>query len=111
MADYDEVRTALEGRLAKLTQRVDEIEQDLRKPQNPDWQERAVERENDEVLERLDRSGLQEVEQIQTALGRIDDGTYGVCTGCGEPIGGKRLEAVPYVSTCITCATSAPSPK
>ena len=105
MVDYENVRKALEERLAELTQRVGEIEQDLRKPQNPDWQERAIERENDEVLERLDTRGLKEVEQIQTALGHIDDGTYGICTSCGVAIGEKRLEAVPYVSTCITCAS------
>ena len=105
MADFQDVRTALEERLAELTVQVDKMEQDLRRAQNPDWQERAVERENDEVLERLDTRGLQEVQQIQTALARIADGTYGVCTGCGEAIGAKRLEAVPYVATCITCAS------
>ena len=105
MADHEDVRKALEERLAKLTERVGRIEQDLRKPQNPDWQERAVEREDDEVLERLDTRGLKEVEQLQAALRQIDNGTYGVCTGCGGAIGAKRLEAVPYVSTCIDCAS------
>jgi DnaK suppressor protein len=105
MGDHQDVRTTLEARLATLSERVGKIEENLRKPHSPDCEERAVERENDEVLERLDARGLQEVEQIQTALGRIDDGTYGNCVDCGDSIEARRLEAVPYISTCISCAS------
>jgi DnaK suppressor protein len=41
------------------------------------------------------------LEAIESALGRIDDGTYGQCAACGRPIGGDRLEAVPYATLCI----------
>ena len=41
---------------------------------------------------------------IDAALGRIDDGTYGVCTNCGKPIGEERLEALPWAELCIDCA-------
>ncbi len=43
---------------------------------------------------------------IDAALGAIDDGTYGRCRNCGGPIGGPRLEALPGVQTCITCAAT-----
>jgi DnaK suppressor protein len=33
--------------------------------------------------------------EVQTALGRLDAGTFGTCSGCGETIGAKRLAAVP----------------
>jgi DnaK suppressor protein len=39
--------------------------------------------------------------EIDAALARIDDGTYGLCTSCGRPIGEERLEAVPYATLCI----------
>lgn len=39
--------------------------------------------------------------EIQDALTRIDEGTYGLCTKCGRPIGEERLEAVPYATLCI----------
>ena len=39
--------------------------------------------------------------EIEAALGRIDEGTYGLCTNCGRPIGEERLEAVPYATLCI----------
>ncbi|MBZ5494896.1 MAG: TraR/DksA C4-type zinc finger protein [Acidobacteriia bacterium] len=40
---------------------------------------------------------------IEAALGRIDDGSYGVCTMCGEDISVVRLKAVPWTSVCIVC--------
>jgi DnaK suppressor protein len=55
-------------------------------------------RELDEGLEENAEHILQEIE---TALRRIDDGTYGVCVACGRPIGEERLEAVPYATLCI----------
>ncbi len=43
--------------------------------------------------------------QIDSALERMDDGTYGICLRCGKPIGEARLEAFPYVAYCIECQT------
>ena len=41
--------------------------------------------------------------QIDDALKRLDDGTYGVCTQCNKPITMSRLKAVPYASMCVAC--------
>ena len=41
--------------------------------------------------------------QIDDALKRIDDGSYGICTQCNKPITMSRLKAVPYASMCIAC--------
>ena len=41
--------------------------------------------------------------QIERALQRIDDGTYGVCESCGNPIGKLRLMAFPRATLCMTC--------
>lgn len=43
------------------------------------------------------------LEQTQHALERIDDGSYGVCENCGEPIGKKRLMAFPRATLCMAC--------
>ena len=40
---------------------------------------------------------------IDAALQRIEDGTYGTCETCGEPIGVERLEALPWTTQCIDC--------
>ena len=40
---------------------------------------------------------------IDAALTRIDDGTYGICSACGQPIDEERLEALPWTTQCIDC--------
>jgi len=47
--------------------------------------------------------------QIQRALGRIEDGTYGVSELSGKPIPKERLEAVPYATTLVEEASSEPA--
>jgi len=42
--------------------------------------------------------------EIDAALQRIEDGTYGTCTNCGKEIAVGRLEAHPWASLCIDCA-------
>ena len=44
---------------------------------------------------------------IRAALSRIQDGVYGLCLDCDEPISPKRLEAVPWASRCLSCQESA----
>ena len=41
--------------------------------------------------------------QVSEALERIDNGSYGLCLQCGQPIAAKRLAALPWVELCITC--------
>ena len=43
------------------------------------------------------------LEAIEAALGRLDDGTYGICPDCGEAIGEDRLQAVPWAPRCLRC--------
>ncbi len=43
------------------------------------------------------------LDKINKALGKIDEGTYGVCESCSEPISGDRLKALPHVLMCIRC--------
>lgn len=43
--------------------------------------------------------------RVQTALRKLDDGTYGTCARCGKPISPARLEAKPASEYCIDCAS------
>lgn len=45
------------------------------------------------------------VAKVKEAINRIEDGTYGECEVCGEPISEKRLEARPVTTFCIECKT------
>lgn len=51
-------------------------------------------------LQERDRSALM---QIERALCKIQDGTYGQCEGCSDWIASRRLRARPFASLCITC--------
>jgi RNA polymerase-binding transcription factor DksA len=55
---------------------------------------------------------LQQAERTRAEIARgivaLDEGGYGVCETCGEPIGAERLEARPNASTCIACARNVP---
>ena len=58
----------------------------------------TYDRELDYSLEENSETVLRE---IDAALQRIEDGTYGVCEGCGKPIEEERLEAIPWTRLCI----------
>src|SRR4249919_3932711 len=40
---------------------------------------------------------------VDEALARLDDGTFGTCVRCGQPIAPERLEALPWAARCIDC--------
>ena len=105
MADFEQIRKRLEERLDELSREVSDIDHTLREPVNPDVEERAVENEGDEVLEGLGNAALQEIEQINAAIQRMELGNYGQCTICGNDIGKARLGARPCAATCITFAS------
>ena len=44
-------------------------------------------------------------EQIEAALKRIENGSFGRCEGCGKEIPKARLEAIPYAALCVRCAS------
>ena len=45
------------------------------------------------------------LEQIEAAIERIEDGSYGRCQTCGMRIRKSRLQAIPYVAQCVRCAS------
>ena len=47
----------------------------------------------------------QHLADIDAAVSRLDDGSYGSCERCGRPIEGERLAARPVARTCMTCAS------
>jgi len=44
------------------------------------------------------------LDEINAALDRLEDGTYGICTACGSEIPAARLRAIPYTALCVKCA-------
>lgn len=107
MTDYSDIAETLRLRLAELTERSGVIEDDLRQPLDADFSEQAVDLADDEALEGVDDVLRAEARQVRLALARIENGTYGTCTNCGEAIPRARLEARPIATRCIKCAAEA----
>ncbi len=102
--DVSQFEIRLRHRLRDLNERLSGVEAELDQPADADFEERATEREGDEVLESLGNAGLLEIRMIQAALGRIANGTFGECVACGEPISEERLNAGPHAARCKRCA-------
>lgn len=101
-AQYEE---RLKTRLAELNKRLVDVEHALDEPKDCDSEERAVESENDELLEGLGNAGLAEIKAIEAALGRVAQGEYGACVTCGNDISSERLDLIPHAAQCRNCAT------
>ena len=108
MKQNEEVRIRLIAMLDELNLRLARITDNLKHsdvPLEKDFEEQATQNENDEVMDYLGNAAKTEIEMIKQAICRIDNGQYGLCQVCGEPIGKQRLEALPYTSQCIKCAS------
>ncbi len=97
-------KAQLHARRAELDTRLHVIDNELDSHQSKDWEELAVEREEDEVLEGIGQVGLTEIKMIDLALARIRDGAYGICVRCGAEISPARLDVLPYTPVCRDCA-------
>jgi DnaK suppressor protein len=62
----------------------------------------SVERQ---MLAQLSATARKNLDDIDTALRRIDEGTYGTCAGCGNEIPVERLEIRPHATHCVRCAS------
>lgn len=60
---------------------------------------------DEEIDLALETAAREKLAEIDAALRRLKDGTYGVCENCGQPIQIDRLRAVPWTRVCIVCST------
>jgi len=104
MTTIAERKAALLERLEELDARIHHIEEELDEPVSKDWEDRSVEREEDEVLETMGVTSQVEIRMIQAALERIEADEYGFCVKCGAEILAARLDVLPYTPFCKNCA-------
>ncbi|GAA1613911.1 MULTISPECIES: TraR/DksA family transcriptional regulator [Kribbella] len=109
-AELAELRSELEGEVEHLKEEIHEAEQEIvglfrdgsdgAGNDQADVGSTTLERYHELTLANNARDMLN---QIEFALNRIDDGTYGVCENCGNAIGKGRLQAFPRATLCISC--------
>ena len=111
-AELREVRAEIEDDIAQLRREIEHAESDLvdlmrdsgdgAGDDQADAGAKTHEREQEITLANNAREML---EQNEHALVRLDDGTYGICESCGNPIGKLRLQAAPRATLCMPCKT------
>ena len=94
-AHLEAERERLADQAAELDRRDDALDYDDNFADSA--QVAAEQGENRSLYDRLRR----ELDDIEAALARMDDGTYGTCEVCGATIGAERLEAMPSTRACI----------
>lgn len=98
-------RTAqIKDRKLELMARMSSVDQELGAHGSPDWEDNAIEHEEDETLEALGLAAQKEILMLDAALKRIDAGEYGFCVTCGEAISDERLNLLPATPFCRNCA-------
>jgi DnaK suppressor protein len=101
--DYREIleRKAAEVREAMSAERAAQV---LTRAEHPHDEGDLSQQSHEEWLF-LNRNTLdmQLLRELEAALRRIEQGTYGVCPECEEPISAKRLDAVPWAKFCVSC--------
>jgi DnaK suppressor protein len=95
-------KALLEGKYAELTSSLPRRE-NITIERRPDAVDEAVLAADREIQVRALDSSATLLGNVIAALGRIESGAYGTCDGCGQQIGRKRLEAVPWTPLCIKC--------
>lgn len=99
-------RITLLARLAELESRAEHVHSAASEPVSADSEEAASERQDDDALAAEEALIARERAAVSAALERIDAGTWGDCTRCGEPIDPRRLAAQPEAALCIDCAAA-----
>lgn len=101
--DLTSVRAALADEREDLTRRLSELTADGSAA--PDFDENFADHAQ-VTAEQVENATLaaslrDQLADVDAALGRLEDGTYGTCEVCGQPISAARLEAMPSTRYCI----------
>jgi DnaK suppressor protein len=88
--------------LAELA-KTKNAEEETTEESTQDIADKAVSSYTREFLYSLNDSERNTIQQIDQALSRIEDGTYGFCLNCGNPMSEKRLTAIPWSRHCVDC--------
>jgi DnaK suppressor protein len=105
--DIEFFKELLENKIEDLLSQADNTVSGMTAPKEnfPDPTDRAsLESDRNFMLRIRDRESKL-IKKIKKALGRIENGTFGVCEACGEDISIERLKARPVTTQCIECKT------
>ena len=110
-AETKKIRTALEQRREELQQEYDQTLLEIAELQRDRLTDSAGDDQADTGTKTFEREQeitlanniLERINQVERALERLDEGSYGWCERCGNPIPVERLAAFPSATLCVTC--------
>jgi RNA polymerase-binding transcription factor len=101
--DYEKKLRQQQELLVRSMQSAVEQGRDAGLDDTQDVADQAVASYQKELLFSQGTNGHAQMQLVRQALERLHDGTFGECQNCGETIGDKRLEALPWTPFCIAC--------
>jgi len=110
-ADTEEIRNALSARHDELREEYDHTLSDIAELQRDRLTDSAGDDQADTSTKTFEREQeislanniLERINQVERALERLDEGSYGWCERCGNPIPVERLAAFPSATLCVSC--------
>lgn len=108
-ANYNILRSRLEGERKRLSEELEQLKasgrSDERREGSPFGKREEEATETLELEKRLtlEKRIRDQLAEIEHALQKFEEGTYGLCDSCGKPIDPARLEALPQASLCLEC--------
>jgi RNA polymerase-binding transcription factor len=107
--DPDRTRTSLERARVELRAELDELTAAPRDPAGAVSFGKRVGEGTSQAVERIAQVDAArqldaKLRDVERALDKLDEGTYGVCDACGELIAPERLEVIPWAVRCVRCA-------
>ena len=101
-AKLNEFRRALEKKREELRAGSSDREEILIENAAEDFDRLQQQLNREVAIRNLDRESKL-LKEVQAALNRIDDGSFGICLRCEEEIPEKRLKALPWAAYCVPC--------
>jgi len=107
---FNLLRSRLENERKRLTEELEQLKStvrpaDERREGSPFGKREEEATESFELEKRLtlEKRIREQLAEVERALQKFEDGTYGLCDSCGQPIDPARLEALPQASLCLSC--------
>jgi DnaK suppressor protein len=106
-----EIRATLEAERDELRSQLDELTAAPRDPMAAVSFGKRVGEGTSQAVERIAQVSAArnldaKLRDVERALAKLEDGTYGRCDACGDAIGTERLEVMPWAVRCVACASA-----
>ena len=110
--NFNLLRSRLESEQKRLTEQLKQLQTSIRsteeRREGSPFGKREEEANETQELEKqlsLEKRVKDQLARVEHALSKFEEGTYGLCEGCGQPIDPARLEALPHARRCMSCKT------